>query len=309
MSYIIPVWDLPSIPVAGRSERFPVRHIYCVGRNYSEHAKEMGGDASKEPPFFFTKPADATAGRPRRHDLGRAARPAFPVAILRAVARRSRVHGNAGRRRARCSGRSPGRAHRRLGRAQRSHCAAAMSALPAEFVEREYNLRAAFPDHPQWFARWAADSEAARARLDGHLNLRYGSGPRQTVDLFPAAQPRGALLFIHGGYWRALDKSDHAFVAPPLIAQDIGVAVINYDLCPDVSIARIVDECREGVAWLRREGTRYGGPAERLVVSGHSAGGHLAAMLVAMDWSALGSPSGLAGAVAISGGFRLEARV
>ena len=59
MSYIIPVWDLPSIPVAGRSERFPVRHIYCVGRNYSEHAKEMGGDASKEPPFFFTKPADA----------------------------------------------------------------------------------------------------------------------------------------------------------------------------------------------------------------------------------------------------------
>jgi len=181
-----------------------------------------------------------------------------------------------------------------------------MSALPAEFVEREYNLRAAFPDHPQWFARWAADSEAARARLDGHLNLRYGSGRRQTVDLFPAAQPRGALLFIHGGYWRALDKSDHAFVAPPLIAQDIGVAVINYDLCPDVSIARIVDECREGVAWLRREGTRYGVPAERLVVSGHSAGGHLAAMLVAMDWSALGSPSGLAGAVAISGVFDLE---
>ncbi len=181
-----------------------------------------------------------------------------------------------------------------------------MSALPAEFVEREYNLRTAFPDHPQWFARWAADSEAARGRLESSLNVRYGSGPRQTVDLFPAAQPRGALLFIHGGYWRALDKSDHAFVAPPLVAQGIGVAVINYDLCPDVSIARIVDECREGVAWLRREGTRYGVPAERLVVSGHSAGGHLAAMLVAMDWSALGSPSGLAGAVAISGVFDLE---
>src|SRR5260370_696140 len=82
--------------------------------------------------------------------------------------------------------------------------------------------------------RSAADSEAARARLEGCLILRYGSGPRQTVDLFPAAQPRGALLFIHGGYWRALDKSDHAFVAPPLVAQGIGVAVINYDLCPDV---------------------------------------------------------------------------
>ena len=59
MNYVIPVWDMPSVAVAGSSERFPVRHIYCVGRNYSEHAKEMGGDSSKEPPFFFTKPADA----------------------------------------------------------------------------------------------------------------------------------------------------------------------------------------------------------------------------------------------------------
>src|SRR5258708_15373562 len=59
MSYVIPVWVVPSLPTAGRGERFPVRHVYCVGRNYAEHAKEMGGDAAKEPPFFFTKPADA----------------------------------------------------------------------------------------------------------------------------------------------------------------------------------------------------------------------------------------------------------
>ena len=59
MSYVIPVWNVPSLPIVGRSERFPVRHVYCVGRNYAEHAKEMGGDATKEPPFFFTKPADA----------------------------------------------------------------------------------------------------------------------------------------------------------------------------------------------------------------------------------------------------------
>ena len=59
MNYVIPAWDLPSVPVAGSDDRFPVRHIYCVGRNYAEHAKEMGGDATKEPPFFFTKPADA----------------------------------------------------------------------------------------------------------------------------------------------------------------------------------------------------------------------------------------------------------
>src|SRR5271157_2750847 len=59
MSYVIPAWDIPSLPVAGRSGRFPVRHIYCVGRNYAEHAKEMGGDAAREPPFFFTKAADS----------------------------------------------------------------------------------------------------------------------------------------------------------------------------------------------------------------------------------------------------------
>ena len=182
-----------------------------------------------------------------------------------------------------------------------------MSALPAEFVEREYNLRAAFPDHPQWFARWAADSAAARARLDSHLDVRYGSGPKQTLDLFPAANARGTLLFIHGGYWRALDKAEHSFVAPPLVASEISVVVINYDLCPDVAIARIVDECREAVAWVLREGSRYGLSMRRLVVSGHSAGGHLAAMLVATDWRARGLPADtLRGAFVISGVFDLE---
>ena len=179
--------------------------------------------------------------------------------------------------------------------------------LPADFVEREYNLRAAFPDHPDWFARWAADSAAARAELACHLDLRYGSGPKQTLDLFPAARPRGALLFIHGGYWRALDKSDHSFVARPLVEHGIGVAVLNYDLCPDVSIARIIEECRESVAWLTREGARHGVPIERLVVAGHSAGGHLAAMLFATDWAAHGVPAGaIVAGVAISGVFDLE---
>src|SRR5215472_9545770 len=173
--------------------------------------------------------------------------------------------------------------------------------LAADFVEREYNLRAAFPDHPQWFARWAKESAEARTRLDARLDLRYGSGPKQTLDLFPAENPRGALLFIHGGYWRALDKSDHSFVAPPLVAHGIGVAVINYDLCPNVDIGRIAEECREAAGWLESEGARYGVPAKRLVVSGHSAGGHLAAMLVA------GAGRGtLIGGASISGVFDLE---
>lgn len=182
-----------------------------------------------------------------------------------------------------------------------------MTTLQADFVEREYNLRTAFPDHPQWFARWSTESALARSRLDAHLGLRYGSGPKQTLDLFPASSPRGALLFIHGGYWRALDKDDHSFVAPVFVAEGIGVAVINYDLCPDVSIVHIVEECRQAVAWLWREGKGHGVPVDRLFVAGHSAGGHLAAMLYATDWSRYSVPAdAIRGGVSVSGVFDLE---
>jgi arylformamidase len=177
----------------------------------------------------------------------------------------------------------------------------------AAFAERQYNLRAAFPDHAQWFARWAADSAKARAALRTVPDVRYGPGRKQTIDLFPAERPRGALLFIHGGYWRALDKDDHSFIAPPFVADGIGVAVLNYDLCPEVSVARIVEECREAVDWLRREGASHGVSAKRMIVGGHSAGGHLTAMMFATDWKARGSPGDpVLGGVSISGVFELE---
>ena len=182
-----------------------------------------------------------------------------------------------------------------------------MNASSADFVEREYNLRAAFPDHPEWFARWAADSVAARARLGGYIDLRYGDGPKQTLDLFPAAAPRATLMFIHGGYWRALDKSEHSFVAPPLVAQDVSVAVINYDLCPGVDIGTIVEQCREAVVWLQSNARRWGLATERFIVAGHSAGGHLTAMMLATDWPAIGlRPDAVSAGVAISGVFDLE---
>ena len=182
-----------------------------------------------------------------------------------------------------------------------------MSRQAADFVEREYNLRAAFRDHPLWFARWAAESETLRKRVDGQLDLRYGSSPRQTLDVFAVPRPRGALLFIHGGYWRALDKSSHSFVAGPLLDQGVSVAVMNYDLCPAVGIPHIVEECRQAVAWLVRHGAEYGMPVERLVIAGHSAGGQLVAMLFATDWAAYGvSPYVLAAGIAISGVFDLE---
>ena len=176
-------------------------------------------------------------------------------------------------------------------------------AYTAEFVERGYNLRAAFPEHPAWFARYAAESEAARAALAPQLDLRYGPGPKETLDLFvPGGPARATFVFLHGGYWRALDKSDFSFVAPPFVARDIAVAVVNYDLCPAVSIADIVGECRRAVRWLAADGAAHGAHPERIVVAGHSAGGHLVAMLFATDWAAAGlARNPLAGGVSLSG--------
>ena len=117
--------------------------------------------------------------------------------------------------------------------------------------------------------------------------LRSGTA-RDARSLPAAGAPRGTFVFIHGGYWRALDKDDVAFVAAPFVEQGIAVANVNYDLCPAVSIAAIVDECRRAVAWTAREGPKHGAAADSVVVGGHSAGGHLAAMMNVTDWSAYG---------------------
>jgi arylformamidase len=172
-----------------------------------------------------------------------------------------------------------------------------------ELVERGYNNRAAVPDHPQWLARYPALSAAARDALRPTQDLRYGDGPQETLDLFvPAGPARGTLVFIHGGYWRALDKADFLFVATPFVAAGCAVAAINYDLCPAVSIATIVEECRRALGWIVREGPRHGANAGRIVVAGHSAGGHLAAMLLATPARAWGlDRHPVAGAASISG--------
>ncbi|MGE0799955.1 MAG: alpha/beta hydrolase [Lautropia sp.] len=91
------------------------------------------------------------------------------------------------------------------------------------------------------------------------LDLRYGPGPKETLDLFvPKSGSRGTFVFIHGGYWRAMDKADHLFVADVFVARGYAVAVVNYDLCPVVSIGTIVTECRRAIAWLVNEGERLG---------------------------------------------------
>lgn len=170
-----------------------------------------------------------------------------------------------------------------------------------------YDNRAAVPEHPQIFAQWAKDSAVFREVIskDGRaeFDLHYGASPRQYIDLFKAKAPDAPLaLFIHGGYWRALDPKFHSHCAKGLNERGATVAVAGYDLCPQVSIADIIAQMRAAVLFLWR---RFG---RRVTVYGHSAGGHLAAAMIATNWTKLDpkAPADLVpAAYSISGLFDL----
>ena len=157
-----------------------------------------------------------------------------------------------------------------------------MNAPDKAFFSREYNNRELVPEHPQYFARWGEASARARSTMTCHLDVRYGDMPGETIDIFPARKGDGScMMFIHGGYWRALDKKDHSFLAPALVDGGVSLAVVNYDLCPRVSIEDIVQQMLRASRWLWLHAEDYGMDQDRLYVSGHSAGGHLVAMLMA----------------------------
>jgi arylformamidase len=183
------------------------------------------------------------------------------------------------------------------------------SDLDRATLDANYNLRAAVPEHPAYFARYEAESTTFRERAQSRLDLAYGDGPGQGIDLFLPQDPAPPLLvFIHGGYWQRFDRKDFSFVAAPLVAAGAAVALLGYDLAPAVDMDRIVAEVRQGIAWLYRQGAAQGVDAERIFLAGHSAGGHLAAMALATDWRGQwGLPADLIkGVCAISGVFDLE---
>jgi arylformamidase len=163
--------------------------------------------------------------------------------------------------------------------------------MPIDY-EAEYNNRARVPEHPDIFARWAREAEDYRAEAmkerRAELGLSYGSTMRQVIDLFspkPDSSRSGVTaplgLFLHGGYWRSLEPSLFSQVARGVNAHGVAVAVVGYDLCPHVTIAEIIDQIRHACLflWLRT--------GRRMMVYGHSAGGHLAAAMVATDWQSL----------------------
>lgn len=161
-------------------------------------------------------------------------------------------------------------------------------------LDLEMNLRGRWPEHQRYFDRWAKDSLHVRKTYNCHSDLVYGDTPGQKLDLFlpkpeeaaPRAGKTPLLAFIHGGYWKSLDKGDFSYLAPAYLERGIAFASLNYDLSPEADISEMVAQVQRGLAWLIRQAGDYGLDPSGLYVAGHSAGGHLAAMAMNPAWTA-----------------------
>ncbi|QFP75221.1 alpha/beta hydrolase [Deinococcus sp. AJ005] len=164
----------------------------------------------------------------------------------------------------------------------------------------EYMPSRRVPDADAIVAAWVRKSATVR-EIFPPVELAYGTGEHERLDVFePEEKTRATLMFIHGGYWQAFYKDTFSYLAPPLLEAGIRVAVMSYDLTPAVTLAQIVAQARQATAFLA---SQFPGP---LVVAGHSAGGHLAAMIHATDWAAEGFPDvKLTGGIGISGLYDL----
>ncbi|MFL9877785.1 alpha/beta hydrolase [Herbaspirillum rhizosphaerae] len=181
-----------------------------------------------------------------------------------------------------------------------------------EQLDRQYNVRSGIPRFQDIFDRWNQQADVYRQQLTRlpplRSNLHYGTHRLQTLDYFPVADAAAPLLvFVHGGYWRSLDKNDFSHLAEPYRQAGIAVTMINYRLAPEVDIPEIVADVRAAFAWLYRQASSFGFDAERIYVFGHSAGGHLAAELASTDWHSAGLPTdAIKGLCGVSGLYDLE---
>lgn len=180
----------------------------------------------------------------------------------------------------------------------------------AEYYAKQYNARAAIPDHPTIFTRWLKDSAHVRRTHAALFDLPYGEASGERLDFFPTNRSDAPLLvFIHGGWWRSLDKSDFSFIAPAYTGAGINVALTNYTLAPEASVADIVLQQLRALAWLYRNAEKYDFDPRRIVVAGHSAGAHLSAMMMAAVWPAFAPdlpPELVKAGILLSGIYDLE---
>lgn len=176
-------------------------------------------------------------------------------------------------------------------------------------LDEQYDVESAVDDFGEYAEFFIGESEQAREDLTNHLDVPFGPTLAEHVDIFPAEEDDApVLLFIHGGYWHSLSSKEFSFVARGPVSEGVTTVVLNYALCPDVTMDEIVRQSRAAVAWLSEHAEEYGGDSDQIYVSGHSAGGHLTAMLLATDWEDDYGKSAdiIKGGCAISGLFDLE---
>jgi arylformamidase len=171
--------------------------------------------------------------------------------------------------------------------------------LPRAELDREYFIRGSVPDVSLYTDAYRARTDAAKRAL-AWSRQNFGPTAAERLDIYPAASlaPAPVFVFVHGGYWRALDADDSGFMAPALSALGVVTVAVNYALCPGVTLAEIVRQCEAALAWTFANIARFGGDPARLHVGGSSAGGHLAAML--------GRDPRVASATLLSGLYDLE---
>ena len=172
--------------------------------------------------------------------------------------------------------------------------------------EFNFNPRISVPDVESFNQRATVLSEVARQRHRMAADLRYGEGALATLDVFPAGVVDAPLhVFLHGGYWRGRDKADYSYIADTLVPQGITTVVMNYDLCPAVSLPDIVKQVRSGLRWICEHASELGGRADQITLSGHSAGAHLIALALAHDSDDPLPEGAIKAAVLISGIYEL----
>ncbi len=157
--------------------------------------------------------------------------------------------------------------------------------MTADQLRLQYNPSRSLPDSPKIFQSWKERSAAFRATAKATLDISYGEHPAARLDLFLPEEPSPRLhVYIHGGYWQAFGKDDFSFMAEGLVKSGLDVAVLGYPLCPTVPLPGVVRHARLALAYLWREAERLGFRREKIQISGHSAGAHLCAMLLATLW-------------------------
>lgn len=173
-------------------------------------------------------------------------------------------------------------------------------------LNRQYNNRLQVPEWSTHLQRWADTSREAEQKYSPLKDIAYGEGPLEKLDIFPSSQPDSrVLIFIHGGYWHRLDKSDFQFIGAGFHSYNITTVIINYPLAPYATIDQIVQSCRKALQWVSKHIASYNGDPNLLYIAGHSAGGHLAIMMLTGDPDWPSTIGGIKGVCGISGLYNL----